>query len=114
MQWGFEAEIQSTRTQQPALPKNNENCLGSMCDYFKQKNTLTVRDFNFWDWKAPAVFIHLLGTPHFQVLCFPKGWLFTASCLGVPPRAQRAFQSPSQSVPATWTRCIPQQHYYTS
>lgn len=41
-----------------------------------------------------SVSIHLAGIPHLRAFCYPKGWHFTASCLGPPPAAQSASQSP--------------------
>lgn len=46
-----------------------------------------------------SVSIYLSGTTHLPALCYAKVWQFTASCLGLPPRAQSALPSASLTAP---------------
>lgn len=42
-----------------------------------------------------SVSMYLSGTTHLPALCYPKGWQFRASCLGLAPRAQSVLPSAS-------------------
>lgn len=46
-----------------------------------------------------SVSMHISGTTHLPALCYPKGWQFPASCLGLTPRAQFALPSASLTAP---------------
>lgn len=57
---------------------------------------------------SPSVSIHLADASGLCALCYPKGWQFMASCLGLPPKLHLHLNVHLHQQQAACTRCVPQ------